>query len=85
MTRLADNVVHAKVLPWGGSVGIRISRAEADRLGLKPGQEIEFKVISPGDQGVDLSRIRTFRDGIQTAGLKLAAGDAASHDLERRP
>lgn len=77
---MAEPILHAKALPWGGSIGIRISRAEADRLGIKPGQELDLKVLGPGKE-LDFSRLRTFRDGIQTEGLDQAASEAAAHDL----
>lgn len=36
--------VLAKVLRWGNSLGIRISKADAEREGLLPGQEVEVQV-----------------------------------------
>lgn len=51
----------AKVLRWGNSYGIRISKEEARRAGLREGQEVVVEIkAKPGDR-IDLSKVRTFR------------------------
>lgn len=54
---------NAKVLKWGNSYGIRITKAEAERLGVEAGDEVLLEVTAkPGDE-IDVSGIRTFRMG----------------------
>lgn len=50
----------AKVLRWGNSFGLRISKAEAERMGLVEGQEVVVEVkVKPG-QRIDLSHLHAF-------------------------
>ncbi|MBI4392219.1 MAG: hypothetical protein HY556_00275 [Euryarchaeota archaeon] len=62
----------AKVLKWGNSYGLRITKEEARKAGLREGQEVvvEIKVRPTGK--VDLSHIRAFNLG----------GDLADHHDE---
>lgn len=53
--------MHAKLLRWGNSYGLRLSKSEVERAGLKPGQEVTVRLDS-GDR-VDLGHLRTFSDG----------------------
>ena len=62
MTGETEAILHGKALVWGGSIGIRISRSEAQRLGIRVGQELDLKILPP-DHRLDLSHLRTFRDG----------------------
>jgi hypothetical protein len=52
----------AKVLRWGNSLGLRISRHDADAIGLKEGDEVVITVVPPR-QRVDLSHLKTFDFG----------------------
>ncbi len=53
----------AKVLKWGNSYGIRITKADAERLGLAPGDEVIVEVkAKPGDK-IDLSGLPELKLG----------------------
>jgi antitoxin component of MazEF toxin-antitoxin module len=49
----------AKVLRWGNSYGIRISKQDAEREGLREGQEVVVVIKARPGQKVDLSGLRT--------------------------
>lgn len=51
-------VIKAKLLKWGNSYGLRVAKADFERLGLQVGDEIEFSVAGRGK--VDVSHIPTF-------------------------
>ena len=52
-----------KLLRWGNSYGIRLSRKEIERLGAREGDELVVEVkVRPTDR-VDLSHLRTFTGG----------------------
>lgn len=55
--------MHAKILEWGNSYGIRLTKAEAERLGLRPGDEVIVEVKAKPDEKVDLSGVRTMSLG----------------------
>lgn len=57
-----EAILHGKALAWGGSIGIRISKAEAERLGIRVGQELDLKLL-PSDYRLDVSHFHTFHDG----------------------
>jgi hypothetical protein len=48
--------VHRRIVPWGNGYGIRLSRSELDRLGLRPRDEAEV-TIRGERSGLDLSKI----------------------------
>lgn len=79
---MPKGTTHVKALPWGGSVGFRFSKAEAERLGIRPGVEFDID-LRPAKTRIDLSHLRTFRDGIQTEGLDRAYGDALDEEAKR--
>lgn len=55
--------MRAKVLEWGNSYGIRITKADAERLGLEPGDEVLLEVTAkPGDE-IDVSGLPSFKLG----------------------
>lgn len=83
MVDAADAIVHGKALEWGGSIGIRISKAEAKRLGIRVGQEIDLKILPP-DFRQDISHLRTFKDGRGAADHDSILGEARSKQLGRR-
>jgi hypothetical protein len=75
---------HAKVLAWGGSIGLRMSKAEAKRLGLKVGQDFAFKPAKPGK--IDLSGLPTFNlGGRLVEEHDRILGEARSKDLGLPP
>lgn len=77
--------MHAKALAWGGSIGIRISKAEAKRLGIKAGQELDLKVLR-ARTAIDFSKWTVLSDpDLQSDDLDKAIGEAALHDIERGP
>lgn len=53
----------AKVLRWGNSYGIRISKQAAEREGLREGAEVVVEVRAKPGERIDLSGLRTFRLG----------------------
>lgn len=54
------NGMIAKVLKWGNSYGIRLSKEEAERAGLKPGDEVVVEVKAREGQTIDLSDLPGF-------------------------
>lgn len=83
MAEATKDIVHAKALEWGGSIGIRISRKEAERLGIRPGQEIDLKIL-PADHRLDVSHFHTFSDGRGARDHDRILGEARSRQLGRR-
>lgn len=78
---MAKGILHAKAIPWGGSIGLRISRAEAKRLGIKEGQEIDLKVMTKKDR-LDVSHFPTFNDGgVAARDHDRILGEAHSREL----
>lgn len=67
-------VIKAKLLKWGNSYGLRIAKADVERLELHPGEEVEVTVGGRLDK-VDISHIRMFHWG---------GGGARHHDQIRR-
>lgn len=49
--------MRAKVLRWGNSYGIRIKKADAERLGLREGDEVVLDVKARPGQRVDVSKL----------------------------
>ncbi len=53
----------AEIKKWGNSLGIRLSRRELRRYGLKEGDVIKVSIEKVRPEGeVDLSKIPTFSD-----------------------
>lgn len=52
-----------KVLKWGNSYGIRLSKEDVEGLGLREGQEVVVEVKTDPDERVDLSNLQTFSMG----------------------
>lgn len=54
--------LRAKLLKWGNSFGLRLSRQDVERLRLRAGKDVEVKVeVSP--ETIHPSRVRSFRLG----------------------
>jgi hypothetical protein len=51
-------VIKAKLLKWGNSYGLRIAKADVERLGLQVGDELDFSLA--GRHKVDISHIPSF-------------------------
>jgi hypothetical protein len=80
---MAKTVVgHAKVLAWGGSIGLRISKAEAKRLGIKVGQEFLFTPAKPA--GIDWSKMPVIHDGRGRLDHDKILGQALLEEAEQR-
>ena len=73
-------MLRAKLLKWGNSYGVRISKSDVDRLGVRVGDELDVEVL-PKRTRVDLSFLRTFRDGGAGADHDRILDDAAEEDL----
>jgi len=57
-----DRIIKARILKWGNSYGLRIHKADLERLGLRPGEEALVRL--EGRSGpVDLSELPTFKGG----------------------
>lgn len=56
-------MMHAKVLKWGNSYGIRLSKADVEELGLAEGDEVVVEVKTSPDQTIDVSGLRSFPMG----------------------
>ena len=83
MFTMADPILHVRALPWGGSIGLRISKAEARRLGIRAGQDLDLKVMK-ASKPIDFSKWPLLSDpDLQSDDLDRAIGEAALHDLER--
>jgi len=80
---MGETIGRAKVLAWGGSIGLRISKAEAKRLGIKVGQDFAFKPARPAT--IDLSGLPTFRDGQGSRDHDRILGEARSKSLGLPP
>ncbi|MHB8633784.1 MAG: AbrB/MazE/SpoVT family DNA-binding domain-containing protein [Thermoplasmatota archaeon] len=58
--------VKGKLLRWGNSFGLRLSRDDVQRLHLRPGAEVELKLeVSPSPDAQ--ARVRTYRMGGKAA------------------
>lgn len=53
----------AKVLRWGNSYGIRISKEDADREGLREGQEVVVEIKAKPGERIDVSFLEAFPMG----------------------
>ncbi len=84
MAATTEFIVHGKALEWGGSIGIRITKAEAKRLGIRPGQELDLKLL-PADYRLDISHLPTFRDGRGADEHDRFIGEATSKRLGLPP
>ncbi|HEV8360312.1 MAG TPA: hypothetical protein VGR28_07660 [Candidatus Thermoplasmatota archaeon] len=62
----------AKILRWGNSYGIRISKGDLERRGLREGEEVVIEIKAQPGKNVDLSHLRGFHLG----------GDLADHHDE---
>lgn len=51
---MKDNRLQGKILRWGNSLGIRLSREAAARLDLRPGDEVVVTVRSRPRKKVEL-------------------------------
>lgn len=49
-----------KLLRWGNSYGIRVSKADVEREGLREGQEFRILIRAKPGQKVDVSRLPAF-------------------------
>lgn len=54
--------VHRRIVPWGNGYGIRLSKADLERLGLQARDEAEV-VIRAEKRGLDLSGLRFLKLG----------------------
>lgn len=54
------NPMNAKVLKWGNSYGLRISKEEAERAGLHVGQEVVVDIRAKPGQRIDVSFLPSF-------------------------
>lgn len=52
--------ITSKILRWGNSYAVRLSKPEAERAGLRPGMEIDVSITHP-DEPYDVSDVPTFR------------------------
>jgi hypothetical protein len=66
-----DTIIKARVLKWGNSYGLRIQKADVERLGLRPGEETLVR-LERGGGPVDLSELPRFKGG--------APDDSLRHD-----
>lgn len=53
----------AKVLKWGNSYGIRLSKKDVEELDLKEGDEVVVEVKVKPDETVDVSHLSSFELG----------------------
>lgn len=55
--------MRAKVLKWGNSYGIRLSKADVEDLGLEEGDEVIVEVKAMPGEPVDVSHLSSFELG----------------------
>lgn len=53
----------AKVLKWGNSYGIRLSKKDVEELDLKAGDEVVVEVKVTPDERIDVSHLSSFELG----------------------
>lgn len=58
---MAAVTLQARLLRWGNSLGVRISKKDADRLGLVPGSDVVIHIDEPAAP-IDLGHIRFIDD-----------------------
>lgn len=76
--------VRAKLLKWGNSFGLRLSRQDVGRLHLRPGVEVEVKLdVAPS--GFHVGRVRRYRLGGRAADEHDALFEAAAKGEAERP
>ncbi len=80
---MAEAIVKGRLLRWGNSLGVRISKHDARRLRLQVGAEITVTISSdPGK--VDLSGLPTFRgDGREAREHDRILAEARTKELRR--
>ena len=49
-----------RILKWGNSYGIRISKADWERLGLAEGDDVVLQLVATPRRPVDLTRLRSW-------------------------
>lgn len=54
--------VHRRILAWGNGYGIRLTKADLERLGLRPHDEAEV-VVRGERKGLDLGNVHFMRLG----------------------
>lgn len=59
---MSESVIDAKILEWGNSYGIRIKKADLEREGLEPGEEVAVRIERRAEP-IDLSDLPTFSGG----------------------
>jgi hypothetical protein len=80
---VTDVIVRARLLKWGNSMGLRISKHDARRLRLQVGAELVVRIASEPAE-VDLSVLRTFRGGGDAAAdHDRILGEARARELRR--
>jgi hypothetical protein len=77
---MAKVMLRAKLLRWGNSYGVRISKADVDQLGMHPGDDIDIEVLAKRGK-VDLSFLRTLHDGGAGADHDRILDEALDEDL----
>jgi hypothetical protein len=62
MSEAVETKLVVKVLKWGNSMGLRVSRKDASAAGLREGDEIVIE-FAPPRKKVDLSHLHSFDMG----------------------
>lgn len=62
MIGAVETKIVVKVLKWGNSMGLRVSKGDAEQAGLREGDEIVISFAEPRKR-VDLSHLRRFPMG----------------------
>ena len=52
--------IHAKILRWGNSYAIRLSKPDAEAAGFRPGMEVDVR-LRPPTEPYGVSDLPTFR------------------------
>ncbi|HEX9710041.1 MAG TPA: hypothetical protein VGB42_08775 [Candidatus Thermoplasmatota archaeon] len=80
---MPETLVKGRLLRWGNSLGIRISKRDARRLKLRPGSDVTVRIESePGE--IDLSVLPTFRGrGTEGRDHDKLLGEARRKEMRR--
>ena len=75
-------VLKGRVLRWGNSVGVRITKRDARRLDLREGSDVTLRIETKPSK-VDLSALPTFRgDGTEGRDHDKILGEARRKEVK---
>lgn len=81
----AGRVVTGKILRWGNSYGLRLTKNDVEAAHLEPGQDV-LVVLKPETPDLEASNVPTFHSGRRDMARRHdeLLADAALADLDKR-